>query len=54
MRFWRRQQVIEDADVVDYPLGGTFAAGFDLGQEFVNMYLGFGGEFFNADNTPCD
>lgn len=45
-------QAIKDAGVVDYPLGGTFAAGFNLGEEFINMYLGFGGEFFNADNTP--
>ena len=44
-------QAIQDAGVVDYPLGGTFAAGFNLGEEFINMYLGFGGEFFNDDNT---
>lgn len=46
-------QAIEEAGVVDYPLGGTFAAGFNLGEEFINMYLGFGGEFFNEDNTPA-
>ena len=46
-------QAIQDAGVVDYPLGGTFAAGFNLGEEFINMYLGFGGEFFNDDNTPA-
>ena len=46
-------QAIQDAGVVDYPLGGTFAPGFNLGEEFINMYLGFGGTFFNDDNTPA-
>ena len=46
-------QAIQEAGVVDYPLGGTFAPGFNLGEEFINMYLGFGGEFFNDDNTPA-
>ena len=45
-------QVIQNADVVEYPLGGTFATGWNLGEEFINMYLGFGGTFLNADNTP--
>ncbi len=44
-------EVIREAGVVDYPLGGTFGAGWNLGEEFVNMYLGFGGSFFDADNT---
>ena len=44
-------EVIEEAGVVDYPLGGTFAAGWNLGEEFINMYLGMGGEFFNEDNS---
>ncbi len=46
-------QAIQDAGVVDYPLGGTFASGFNLGEEFINMYLGFGGTFFNEDNTAA-
>ncbi|WP_412066322.1 ABC transporter substrate-binding protein [Rhizobium sp. SYY.PMSO] len=41
---------IKDAKVVDYPLGGTFKTGYDLGEEFVNMYLGFGGQFFDDKN----
>ena len=44
---------IKQAGVVDYPLGGTYKTGWNLGQEFVNMYLGFGGSFFNADNTAA-
>jgi multiple sugar transport system substrate-binding protein len=46
-------QAIQDAGVIEYPLGGTFKPGFNLGEEFVNMYLGFGGTFFNDDNTPA-
>ncbi|MEM1351753.1 MAG: extracellular solute-binding protein [Pseudomonadota bacterium] len=44
---------IQDAGVVDYPLGATMASGWNLAQEFVNMYPGFGGEFFNDDNTTA-
>ena len=44
---------IAAAGVVDYPLGGTFKAGWNLAEEFVNMHLGFGGKFFNADKTPA-
>ncbi|MCS4096208.1 ABC transporter substrate-binding protein [Rhizobium sp. BK176] len=42
---------IKDAKAVQYPLGGTFKTGYDLGEEFVNMYLGFGGEFFDSHNV---
>ncbi len=31
---------------MQYPLGGAYAAGWNLAQEFVNMYIGMGGEFF--------
>lgn len=43
---------IKEAGVVDYPLGGTFMTGWNLGEEFVNMYLGEGGAFFDANNMP--
>ena len=46
-------QKIGDAGVVDYPLGGTYKAGWNVAEEFVNMHLGFGGKFFNADKTPA-
>lgn len=45
-------ETIQAAGVIDYPLGGTYGAGWNLAEEFVNMYLGFGGSFVNADNTP--
>jgi ABC-type glycerol-3-phosphate transport system substrate-binding protein len=32
--------------IMQYPVGGAYAAGWNLAQEFVNMYIGFGGEFY--------
>ena len=43
---------IKAAGVVDYPLGGTFKTGWNLAEEFVNMYIGFDGAFFNDDLSP--
>ena len=45
-------KVIQNAGVVDYPLGGTFKAGWNLGEEFVNMYLGYADTFFDG-NMPA-
>ena len=44
---------IKEAGVVDYPLGATMKSGWNLAQEFVNMYPGFGGALFNDDNTSA-
>ncbi|MGV6803375.1 MAG: ABC transporter substrate-binding protein [Ruegeria sp.] len=44
---------IKEAGVMDYPIGGTFKTGWNLGQEFVNMYLGEGGAFFGDGNMPA-
>ena len=43
---------IKAANVVDYPFGGAYKAGWNIAEEFVNMYLGNGGEFFGTDNSP--
>ncbi len=32
--------------IMENPVGGAYAAGWNLAQEFTNMYLGTGGEFF--------
>lgn len=45
-------EAIRDAGVMDAPLGMTFNAGWSLGQEFNNLYTGFGGDFFDADGMP--
>ena len=44
---------IQQAGTVDYPLGGTYKAGWNLAEEFVNMYLGYGGDFFGNGNEPA-
>jgi ABC-type glycerol-3-phosphate transport system substrate-binding protein len=32
--------------IMQYPVGGAYQAGWNLAQEFVNMYIGMGGEFY--------
>ena len=32
--------------IMQNPVGGAYAAGWNLAQEFVNMYIGMGGEFY--------
>lgn len=43
---------IEQAGVVDYPLGATMEAGWNLAQDFNNMFLGYGGQFVDDQNMP--
>ena len=44
-------QAIKDAGLMDYPLAASDKPGWDLAAEFVNMYLGTGGEFFAAGSA---
>ena len=44
--------IIAKYNVVDYPIGGTYKAGWNLGEEFINNYLGNGGAFFGEGNAP--
>jgi ABC-type glycerol-3-phosphate transport system substrate-binding protein len=46
-------ETIKAAGVVDHAIGATMKSGWNLAQEFVNLYPGFGGVFFNADNTTA-
>ncbi len=39
-------QVIKDKGLMEYPLAASQKPGWDLAAEFVNLYLGTGGEFF--------
>lgn len=39
-------KTIRDQGILQYPLGGAYAAGWNLAEEFVNMYIGHGGEFY--------
>jgi multiple sugar transport system substrate-binding protein len=45
-------EALKASGKVEYPLGGTFKAGWNLAQEFNNMYLGHGQPMVNADGTP--
>ena len=39
-------RVIRDKGIMQYPLAATNRPEWDLAEEFVNMYLGFGGDLF--------
>ncbi|WP_116473004.1 ABC transporter substrate-binding protein [Zobellella maritima] len=41
-------EILKREEAIEYPLGGTYKAGWNLAQEFVNIYLGLGGEFFES------
>jgi len=43
-------KMIREHGIMDNPVGGAYAAGWNLAEEFVNMYIGYGGEFY-ADGT---
>ena len=38
--------VIKEKGLMEYPFGAAFAAGWGIAQEFNNMFIGYGGEFF--------
>ena len=44
-------QMLRDKKILKNPLGASDKAGWDLAAEFVNMYLGYGGEFFDAGSA---
>ena len=44
---------IDEAGVVDYPLGATYMADWNIGIDFNNLFVAYGGEFVNEDNTPA-
>ena len=39
-------KAIREKGIMQYPVTGTYKAGWNLAQEFVNMYIGFGGSFY--------
>lgn len=43
---------IKAAGVVDYPLGATMKSGWNLAQDFNNMFIGYGGDFYDEANMP--
>ncbi len=41
-------EAIRAAGIMENPIGGPYAAGWNLAQEFNNMFLGYGGQHFEA------
>ncbi len=41
-------KMIREKGIMENPVGGAYKSGWNLAQEFVNMYIGHGGEFYNA------
>jgi ABC-type glycerol-3-phosphate transport system substrate-binding protein len=46
-------KLIRERGVMRNPIGGAYQSGWNLAQEFVNMYLGHGGEFFKAGSAEA-
>ncbi len=43
---------IREAGVVEYPIGGTFKTGSNIGVSYIDMHLGMGGSFIDENNRP--
>ena len=39
-------KMIRDQGIMENPVGGAYASGWNLATEFINMYLGHGGDFY--------
>ena len=39
-------KMIRDKGIMENPVGGAYASGWNLATEFINMYLGHGGDFY--------
>ena len=44
-------ETIRNYNLMQYPIGGAYASGWNLAEEFVNMYIGHGGEFFKPGSA---
>ncbi|MCV6594522.1 MAG: extracellular solute-binding protein [Silicimonas sp.] len=44
-------QMIREKGVMEHPVGGAYAAGWNLAQEFNNMFLGYGGAHFKPGSA---
>ena len=41
-------KIIRERGIMENPIGGAYAAGWNLAQEFNNMFIGYGGTHFKA------
>ena len=46
-------QKIKESGEVPYPLGATWKTGWNLGEDFVNLFFGYGGTLFRTDGQPA-
>ncbi len=46
-------KIIREKGLLQNPVGGAYKAGWNLAQEFTNMYIGFGGEFFKPGTAEA-
>lgn len=44
-------KMIREKGIMENPVGGAYKAGWNLAQEFVNMYIGHGGEFYKPGSA---
>lgn len=44
-------KILRENGILETPLGLNYKPGWDLAEEFVNMYLGYGGEFFTPGSA---
>lgn len=44
-------KMIREKGIMQNPVGGAYKAGWNLAEEFVNMYIGTGGEFFKTGSA---
>lgn len=47
-------QAIKDKGLSEYPFTGTFGSGWNLGEEFINMYMGYGGQLFKDGTAEAN
>lgn len=44
-------KIIREKGLMKNPIGGAYKSGWNLAQEFTNMYIGFGGKFFKPGSA---
>ena len=44
-------KIIQQKKLMKYPLGSAYKAGWNLAEEFMNMYMGYGGKFFKGNTA---
>ncbi len=47
-------KVLREKGIMENPVGGAYSAGWGIGQEFNNMFIGHGGEFFKAGTAEAN